>query len=111
MSNPSPSIFKAYDIRGIAGDDIDSATAHAIGRAFARVISTLGDKPASELRLGLGRDMRNEAEELAAAYAAGPRRCVAAQHVADLVVEVFQRISAGRSTDSSAGGAWHNDVT
>jgi phosphomannomutase len=71
MTNPPASIFKAYDIRGIAGDDIDSATAHAIGRAFARVISTLGDKPASELRLGLGRDMRNEAEELAAAYAAG----------------------------------------
>lgn len=71
MSHPPASIFKAYDIRGIAGDDIDAATAHDIGRAFARVISTLGGKPAEELRLGLGRDMRNEAAELAAAYAAG----------------------------------------
>ena len=71
MSNPPASIFKAYDIRGIAGDDINAETAHDIGRAFARVISTLGGKATAELRLGLGRDMRNEAEELAAAYAAG----------------------------------------
>jgi len=71
MSNPSPSIFKAYDIRGIAGTDIDSEIATDIGRAFAQTISKFSGKPTSQLVLGLGRDMRNEAPGLAAAYAAG----------------------------------------
>src|SRR4051794_7154427 len=67
----SPGIFKAYDIRGIYGDEIDGNAAHAIGRAFARVISGLSGKPAAELRLGLGRDMRLTAPELAARYREG----------------------------------------
>ena len=45
--------------------------AAAIGRAFARVIAELEGRPASELRLGLGRDMRLTAPELAAAYRDG----------------------------------------
>jgi phosphomannomutase len=64
-------IFKAYDVRGIFGDQIDGATAESIGRAFARVIGTLADKPVSELRLGLGRDMRLTAPELSARYRDG----------------------------------------
>ena len=32
----NPGIFKAYDIRGVYGDDIDLDTAGLIGRAFAR---------------------------------------------------------------------------
>jgi phosphomannomutase len=67
----NPAIFKAYDIRGIYGDEIDSDTALAIGRSFSRVIGALEDKPPSELRLGLGRDMRLTAPELAAAYCEG----------------------------------------
>ena len=67
----NPAIFKAYDIRGIYGDEIDSDTALAIGRSFSRVIGALEDKPTSELRLGLGRDMRLTAPELAAAYRDG----------------------------------------
>ncbi len=67
----SSEIFKAYDIRGIAGDDIDAATAHRIGRAFARVISDLAGKPTSEVHVALGRDMRLSAPELAAAYRDG----------------------------------------
>ena len=66
-----PGIFKAYDIRGLYGDDIDAETAHRIGRAFARLIAGLAGKPAGELRLGLGRDMRLSAPEMAAAYRAG----------------------------------------
>jgi phosphomannomutase len=66
-----PSIFKAYDIRGLYGSQLDAATAEQIGRAFARVISELEEKPSSELRLGLGRDMRLTAPELAAAYRCG----------------------------------------
>ena len=42
-----------------------------IGRAFARVIAELEGKPTAELRLGLGRDMRLTAPELAAAYREG----------------------------------------
>ena len=53
-----PEIFKAYDIRGVYGDDLDADTAHQIGRSFARVIGALEDKPTSRLTLGLGRDMR-----------------------------------------------------
>jgi phosphomannomutase len=67
----NPEIFKAYDIRGVYGDELDAELAELIGRAFARVIGELEDKPTSELRLGLGRDMRLTAPELAQAYRAG----------------------------------------
>jgi phosphomannomutase len=67
----NPAIFKAYDIRGLYGKDIDAGTARAIGRAFARVIGELEGKPASQLSLGLGHDMRLTAPELAMAYRDG----------------------------------------
>ncbi len=68
---PSPDIFKAYDIRGLYGEQIDGEIAEQIGRAFARVLSELSGKPRSELRVGLGRDMRLTAPELAARYREG----------------------------------------
>jgi phosphomannomutase len=72
VSKPlDPEIFKAYDIRGLYGEQIDADTALAIGRSFTRVIAGLADKPTSELRLGLARDMRLSAPELAAAYREG----------------------------------------
>jgi len=67
----NPEIFKAYDIRGLYGADIDAVLAELIGRAFARVIADLEGKPTAELRLGLGRDMRLTAPELAKAYSDG----------------------------------------
>src|SRR4051812_7567523 len=70
MSIPAE-IFKAYDIRGIYGDQLGPDDAEQIGRAFARVISDLSGKPTGELRLGLGRDMRLTAPEMAARYRAG----------------------------------------
>ena len=45
MSAPSPEIFKAYDIRGLYGEQIDGEIAELIGRAFARVLSDLEGKP------------------------------------------------------------------
>jgi phosphomannomutase len=66
-----PEIFKAYDIRGLYGRGIDGDIAELIGRAFARVIAALEKKPAGELRLGLGRDMRLTADELSARYRDG----------------------------------------
>jgi phosphomannomutase len=71
MSTVSPDIFKAYDIRGIHGRDLDAEGAHEIGRAFAQVIGQLAGKPTHELKLGLGRDMRLTAPEMAKAYATG----------------------------------------
>src|SRR4051812_31828384 len=71
MPTIAPEIFKAYDVRGLYGDQIDGDIAEAIGRAFARVIGDLAGKPVSDLRLGLGRDMRLTAPELAARYRAG----------------------------------------
>jgi phosphomannomutase len=64
-------IFKAYDVRGLYGEQIDGDVAEAVGRGFARVLSGLVGKPASELRVGLGRDMRLTAPELAARYRDG----------------------------------------
>ncbi|MFL5843957.1 MAG: phosphomannomutase/phosphoglucomutase [Solirubrobacteraceae bacterium] len=65
------SIFKAYDVRGLYGEQIDGDVAEQVGRAFARVIATLAGKQPSELRLGLGRDMRLTAPELAGRYRDG----------------------------------------
>ncbi len=61
-----PGIFKAYDIRGLHGSEMDEGTAHAIGRAFARVLARLRGKEPRELRIGLGRDMRLTAPAMAA---------------------------------------------
>jgi phosphomannomutase len=70
-SSPSPDIFKAYDIRGLYGEQIDGDVAEQIGRAFARVLARLAGKPATALRVGLGRDMRLAAPELAGRYRDG----------------------------------------
>jgi phosphomannomutase len=59
------SIFKAYDVRGLYGDEIDGDVAYEVGRAFVRVLG--GDDP----RIGLGRDMRLTAPELAQRYRDG----------------------------------------
>jgi phosphomannomutase len=64
-------IFKAYDIRGLYGSEINADTAHSIGRAFAKTIAKLSGKNVEQLALGLGRDMRLTAPELSAAYRAG----------------------------------------
>ena len=71
MTAPSADIFKAYDIRGLYGTDLDADAAELIGRAYARVIAELENKPTRELRLGLGRDMRLTAPELAGRYRDG----------------------------------------
>jgi phosphomannomutase len=69
--NPDPKIFKAYDIRGLYGSEMDETTARAIGRAFARVLGRLRGKQPGELRVGLGRDMRLTAPQMAGAVRDG----------------------------------------
>jgi phosphomannomutase len=71
MSDVPAEIFKAYDIRGLYGEQIDGPIAEQIGRAFAHVLADLSGKPLPELRVGLGRDMRLTAPELSERYRAG----------------------------------------
>jgi len=72
MATTAPSeIFKAYDVRGLYGEQIDGDVAEAVGRGFALVLADLAGKSPTELRIGLGRDMRLTAPELAARYREG----------------------------------------
>jgi phosphomannomutase len=64
-------IFKAYDVRGLYGDDIDEDIAEQLGRAFVRVLADLSGKAPGDLRIGLGRDMRLTAPELSERYRRG----------------------------------------
>ncbi|MYH71076.1 MAG: phosphomannomutase/phosphoglucomutase [Acidimicrobiia bacterium] len=66
MATDYDAIFKAYDIRGTVGDQIDADGARAIGGAFARFTATVGAKAVL-----VGRDMRPEGEEFAAAFGDG----------------------------------------
>jgi phosphomannomutase len=66
-------IFKAYDIRGLYGEQIDADVAYLIGRAFARVIADFEGAPTSSLQLAVGHDMRLSAPELTARYIDGIR--------------------------------------
>ncbi|MGH2983156.1 MAG: phosphomannomutase/phosphoglucomutase [Solirubrobacterales bacterium] len=70
-ASPPASIFKAYDVRGLYGEEMDSGTAYLIGRAFARVLARLRDKEVADLRVGLGRDMRLTAPEMSSAVRRG----------------------------------------
>ncbi|MBW6505121.1 MAG: phosphomannomutase [Rhodobacteraceae bacterium] len=60
---PPLTCFKAYDIRGRLGPELNEAIARRIGRAFAEVLGAQ--------RVVLGRDCRASSEMLAAAVAAG----------------------------------------
>lgn len=55
--------FKAYDIRGRLGLDLDEGIAHRIGRAYGQVLGAR--------RVVLGRDIRASSESLATAVAEG----------------------------------------
>ncbi|MGE0454123.1 MAG: phosphomannomutase/phosphoglucomutase [Vicinamibacteria bacterium] len=60
-----PSIFKAYDVRGITPTQLDTEVARRIGRAF---VDYLGAR-----RIVVGRDIRLSSPELAAAFIRGAR--------------------------------------
>ncbi len=71
MPTIPPAVFKAYDIRGLHGRELDEDAAELIGRAFVRVLADLEGREAGELRVGLGRDMRLSAPAMAARYRDG----------------------------------------
>jgi len=66
-----PTIFKAYDVRGIYPDQIDEEVAYRVGRAFARVLGDMQQKATKDLTVGLGRDLRLSAPRLADRYSDG----------------------------------------
>ena len=61
-----PSIFKAYDIRGIVGKNVDEAFAEHLGRAFGSECVAVGEKA-----VAVGRDGRLSGPGLAAALIRG----------------------------------------
>ena len=64
-------IFKAYDVRGIHPDQMDEALAYRIGRGFAQVLGQLQDIAVTDLRVGVGRDMRLTAPAMTEQYIRG----------------------------------------
>jgi len=66
-------IFKAYDVRGLYGEQLGPDVAYQVGRAFARVIADMEGTRPSELTLAVGRDMRLTAPEMAGRYIEGIR--------------------------------------
>ena len=97
---PAPDIFKAYDIRGLYPEQIDGELAERIGHAFAIVLSSLARKPTADLRVGLGRDMRLSASELAGRYAAGLVRAgVEVTDIGEVGTEMLYYLVGSRGLD------------
>ena len=59
-------MFREYDIRGIAGTDLDAATVETLGKGFGTYYRQHGCR-----RIVVGRDCRLTSEEYAAALQAG----------------------------------------
>src|SRR5690242_15416343 len=59
----APSVFKAYDVRGIVPDELDADGAHRVGRAYVAAFEPRA--------MAIGRDMRLSSPELAEALATG----------------------------------------
>ncbi|HET7074593.1 MAG TPA: phosphomannomutase/phosphoglucomutase, partial [Mycobacterium sp.] len=69
MSRPAASVHrvvKAYDVRGLVGDEIDESLVTDLGAAFAKLMRAEGAR-----QVVLGRDMRDSSPILAAAFATG----------------------------------------
>ena len=62
----TPSIFKAYDIRGVVGQTLDEQVAEHLGRAFGTEAVKAGEKA-----VAVGRDGRLSGPRLAAALMRG----------------------------------------
>jgi phosphomannomutase len=65
MTTINPSIFKAYDVRGLYPSEVNEEAARLIGRAF---VSYLGAR-----RIAVSRDMRLSSPAVAAAFVEGAR--------------------------------------
>jgi phosphomannomutase / phosphoglucomutase len=67
--NLSPTIFKAYDIRGVVGKTLDIGVARKIGQAFGTAARIRGEQT-----VVIGRDGRLSGPELSSALASGLQR-------------------------------------
>ena len=90
-----PSIFKAYDVRGVYDTQITADVAQQIGRAF---VAYLGAD-----RIAVGRDMRTSAPEIAAAFIDGALRQGA--DVVDHGMIGTDMLYYGVATENLDGGA------
>jgi phosphomannomutase/phosphoglucomutase len=93
----SPTIFKAYDIRGVIGSTLDAGVAARIGQAFGRAVLARGERS-----VVIGRDGRLSGPELAAALAAGLQ--AAGVDVIDLGVVATPMVYFGTSVLGAASG-------
>ena len=69
MSRPAAAVhrvIKAYDVRGLVGEEIDEPLVADIGAAFARLMRADGAR-----QVVIGHDMRDSSPSLAAAFATG----------------------------------------
>jgi phosphomannomutase len=62
-------VIKAYDVRGLVGEEIDEAFVSDVGGAFARLMRDEG--PGNVSQVAIGYDMRSSSPSLAAAFAEG----------------------------------------
>jgi phosphomannomutase len=69
MARPAAAVnrvIKAYDVRGLVGDEIDESLTAEIGAAFARLM-----RAESARQVVIGHDMRDSSPTLSAAFATG----------------------------------------
>jgi phosphomannomutase len=69
MSRPAAAVhrvIKAYDVRGLVGEEIDDSLVADVGAAFARLMRADGAR-----QVVIGHDMRDSSPSLAAAFATG----------------------------------------
>ena len=97
MSLLSPSIFKAYDIRGIIGKTLDADVAHSIGLAFGSAALAKG-----EHTVVIGRDGRLSGPSLITALAQGLQS--AGVNVIDLGVVATPMVYFGTHVLGAASG-------
>ena len=69
----TPTIFREYDIRGIAGEEFDADFARALGRAFGSRVKRL--HPDREVKVAVGRDCRLTSDSYADALIRGLTAC------------------------------------
>jgi phosphomannomutase len=95
--NFTQSIFKAYDIRGISGEELTAELAEAVGRAVADFLPDEGP-------VIVGRDMRVDSGELEAAVIRGLTQQGRDVWDIGLVTTDMVYFGAGRFADEVAGG-------
>ena len=64
----NPHVFRAYDVRGLVGSDINPDVFRQVGRAYATMIRRNGGR-----RIAVGRDNRLSSNDLKVAFAEGAR--------------------------------------